>query len=845
MPFMESLEYDDVLALMAVNRLAVTKGDGRIEALMEHPTLRNGITDDLTTLVAATGTIQEARETLRMLDTGYADIEVLSGGTELSPHLKISVVRSGTPRLPGTMRDLKYAVELVESLMRTPLPVPHIIIVFNDLSVIKGAGGQNHDFAIGSHVDNEPPVKYASGKDMLQSVFIHEIAHHFFGNPSDYWLSEAGASIFEYVYRLGDKEPHEAPPGMLEINPRSKCEAHDLKMVVDLGVRTDNMAQFRCNHYLGLQLFRELLETMGNEEFFASLRELYRLSLASIESGNNPGIAEVRQAFHDQSEIVEKHWSGKLNAPDNRPWDEGIAHQSHNLIHWDQHPTYDGEFVTFSGSLLGDAVLSSGTIEEANRDGYGNFHIYSISGSKFTGNISPPGLCRPPRDPGDTTALEFGLEGRNFAVKFRFPQGLGDPSNYFVDVWGFQDASRTPVIWPDRDRLGYARIRVNATFTPTPQSPTSALPPLPDTRNTLCLKSVNPALYRQIQELPWVMDGVTGKEFESIDWLAQMARDNEPAVSKVLDMPFLDTHEPDDPVALEALYQSDYHGSLNHILAQPVFRDGISDAEIPLVAFAGYISRTGGDTKKLERILAPGYANVETLSRGTELSPHMKVSIIRTGTEHQPWMMDAASNAVELIERVYSLPLPVAHVVMIISHESTCGCTRGFAFDAPLEWDQGKDTLVGNRLQGHIVHELAHTFHVPQEFWILEGLARVFEHLYGVEYGSEPEAYKNLRGRCEDHDIQMHVEKKITPKSPEWGLACAYYLGGELFLELLDHLGVEELGSRLKEIYLTYLHNPPTGRFVGIIEVRQVFSSESDIVEKYWSGKFNAPENRQ
>ena len=52
------------------------------------------------------------------------------------------------------------------------------------------------------------------------------------------------------------------------------------------------------------------------------------------------------------------------------------------------------------------------------------------------------------------------LEGRTFTVKFRLPQKLGDPSGYFIDVWGFQDESRTPVIWPDRDRLGYARIRV-------------------------------------------------------------------------------------------------------------------------------------------------------------------------------------------------------------------------------------------------------------------------------------------------------------------------------------------------------------------------------------------------
>ena len=337
---------------------------------------------------------------------------------------------------------------------------------------------------------------------------------------------------------------------------------------------------------------------------------------------------------------------------------------------------------------------------------------------------------------------------------------------------------------------------------------------------------------------------MAGEEFKSIDWLARMGYENEPAVSKVLGMPFLRTHEPEDAVALEGLYESDFNEKLNHILTQPVFRDGIDETEIPLAAFAGYIAKTGGSPEKLERLLTPGYADVETLARETELSPHMKVSIVRTGTEHQPWIMDAAFDIVNLLERVYGLPLPYGHVVFGISHESTCGCTWGFAFDVPLEWDQPEDAFEAHQLQGHIAHELAHSYYVFWEYWLHEGIARTFEYLNGVENGLDPESYKNRRGRCEDHDLQMFAGKAITPASPEWGLGCAYYLGGELFLELLDHLGAEEFGARLREIRLTYRHNPPAGRYVGITEVRQVFSTESEIVEKHWSGKLNAPENR-
>ena len=55
--------------------------------------------------------------------------------------------------------------------------------------------------------------------------------------------------------------------------------------------------------------------------------------------------------------------------------------------------------------------------------------------------------------------MEYRQEGRRFTVRFRLPEGLGRSSDYIVDVWGFRNGSRTPVIWSSRDRLGFARIR--------------------------------------------------------------------------------------------------------------------------------------------------------------------------------------------------------------------------------------------------------------------------------------------------------------------------------------------------------------------------------------------------
>ena len=62
---------------------------------------------------------------------------------------------------------------------------------------------------------------------------------------------------------------------------------------------------------------------MDDAEFSEKLRDLYQLTLIEQAAGPYPGIAVVRQVFTDQASIVGKHWSVALNAPENRPFDEG------------------------------------------------------------------------------------------------------------------------------------------------------------------------------------------------------------------------------------------------------------------------------------------------------------------------------------------------------------------------------------------------------------------------------------------------------------------------------------------------------------------------------------------
>ena len=451
MPFLDSVEPNDLLAIRAMYALANREGGTLLSDVLAHPTLESGITDDQTTLVAAAGTLQDPEEIRLMLHPGYAFVETVNAATSLSPTLELSIVRTGRNQPGSTVEIALQAIEFVEDVMQVPLPVNHVIIVLNEHRELRHqSSGANHGFAFTAN----PNLEAGAGHH-FRSLIVHEIAHYYWRLEPD-WIDEGVASIFEFMWgtKLGISR------GLL--NPyRGDCEVHDLSTLSALDPGT-GQRQFICNYFLGQMLFQELLEDAGTEDFSEGLRALYRLQLSQSSAGLMPGIAQVRQAFQSQLVIVEKHWSGKVNAPENRPIE--LPWPSADLIEWNEYPTYDGRTVTFRGALLGNAVLSKPTIERARSGGFQNFTLHSIDEFDYVGTILPP--LAPDDDSywilddvGDVEAITYSLRGSTFTVKFVFPSQLDSPEGYAVLVWGFQDESRTPTFGNSVDTLGYVIIR--------------------------------------------------------------------------------------------------------------------------------------------------------------------------------------------------------------------------------------------------------------------------------------------------------------------------------------------------------------------------------------------------
>ena len=455
MPFLRSPDSTDSLAIGGMEKLA---DRGRIDALTGQAIFQDGITDDETTLVAAVGALADSDEIRRVLEPGVAAIETVALGTTLTPHLRISIVRTESQSRPGTVESVRDGVEFVENAVGVPLPVDHVIIILSDKAVTREYSGTNFGFAF----SYKPEYEAAQGTRewrRLQTGFVHETAHYFWSGNED-WIDEGLANFVEYQFGLSMGLSH----GQQQVR-REGCEAHDLEMVSEWDPDFSDVDRYHCAYYLGQPLFQDLHATIGTATFTERLREFYLLSVAAQELDLTPGIAEVRQVFSEQAAIVDRHWSGKLNAPENLPFDEGLDRVSHDLVEWDEYPTFDEGYVSLSGRLLGNSILN----HDVGTDGFGklqNFSLRRADSRQPFGNILSPlpsGRTWNLTESDSVVASTYVLDHAtgDFSVTFQFDGNVeGNPMDYVVLVYGFQDNSRTATIGQSADLLAYARIRV-------------------------------------------------------------------------------------------------------------------------------------------------------------------------------------------------------------------------------------------------------------------------------------------------------------------------------------------------------------------------------------------------
>ena len=128
---------------------------------------------------------------------------------------------------------------------------------------------------------------------------------------------------------------------------------------------------------------------------------------------------------------------------------------------WTQKPTYRNGAVTFAGYLEGTATLVSPDSASARRGGTSNFTIGNPNGNALGSILIPltDGSSWTLDDPGDVVADRYQIGNGRFEISFRWPTAVGNYTDKHITVWGYQDATRTPVISNRADSLGQSMVR--------------------------------------------------------------------------------------------------------------------------------------------------------------------------------------------------------------------------------------------------------------------------------------------------------------------------------------------------------------------------------------------------
>ena len=351
------------------------------------------------------------------------------------------------------------------------------------------------------------------------------------------------------------------------------------------------------------------------------------------------------------------------------------------------------------------------------------------------------------------------------------------------------------------------------------------------------------ALVDTILEKSWVQDEITRDEAEIIesliwtavtwwggdppgDWLALL----EGAAIEILGMPFLDSVEGADALAVRSLSETNFADSpaFLELMHHPTISDGITDEEARIVAVLDFSSHHS-DPELNDMLLDPARVSVEHKTLSTPTSGDVELAVIRTKTGAGP-VMDLLEHSVQTVEEFMGEPLPVSYVGLLL-------------VDTPDNWIQGTNfgTHINITLHSRynvddggstedfavvLAHEVAHYYWGgSSRAWIYEGAANfmaVVSENARVGVALEP----LIVHFC---DVDSIAELDRSKPDPSWVTGCDYYLGEQLFLDLYHNLGRETFRQGFRSLYLKSQQDDPTdeceGTFLDICHVEAAFKA--------------------
>ena len=766
MPFLESLEIRDTLALRSLNNISARDANDFGE-LMSIPKIKDGITDEDTKIVAVLGghTYSRAPGSARVLlaETGvYIEerlIELPHTGETL-----LAVIRVEDKDTPS-MDNFEHAVRTIEEFMGEPYPINYLALLFYDREDQNANNNFTHLHMMpNSDVPDDHP-------ESRPGVIAHEAAHWYWRNDGEgyqyqKWISEGSADFLRII------SEHERIGRPLDPIGR-ECRYFDSiseleKANPDRTFIPGQSTPRECYYSLGNRFFLDLYLALGDETFRPAYRTLYlryRQDDPPDDCGGPPlNICRVAAAFKDGAsadvvakvdEIIDRWYYGTEPAAEIRldfPWlDDGVTEDEQRAIRYLREILEEAPAVV--KTLLGFPWLA---------DGITNDEAWAITHLRL--------MLRD--DPAFAETL------------------LGFP--WFAD--GVTNAERNAAFY----------LRKILRADPAAAKTLLSSPWLADgvsrneertLRSLRGLYETDPNSLSALNTKPWYKDGLSNEELKVVGYLASIARQSQSDAQAIIDMPFLESVEIRDTLALESLSEiaEESVSDFRELMSHPRIKDGITDEETKIVAVLGQATYK----------YAPGSAQVLLAETGVYIEerlielPHTGetlLAVIRVEDKVTP-RMDHFEHAVRSIERFMGVPYPIDYLALLYYEYDYFANNNFTHLLIPAELD----TVDGPRFHASVIaHEAAHWYWRSGQKWVSEGSADFLRII--SEHERTGRSLKPTKDPCPYFDNISELEKANPKVNPQ--RVCWYSLGQRFFLDLYLAVGDETFRPAFRDLYL-------------------------------------------
>ena len=326
MPFLETIEPPDISAMESLRQLAAFKPSAFL-SVMSHAALRDGISDDVTPIVATLDGVAGTNPDLIdvLLETTRVLLERRIITLPLSGDVVLDIIRTA-PGVARSMDLLEHSVRSIEEYMGSPLPTKYVGLLYEN-AVSGSSAGTN----FGTHIAILPKYDIDDDSEEAQfsgSTIAHEVAHYYWSGNED-WVDEGAADFIASIVEG-------ARTGQLIGVTNPPCGyASSITELKSLGISRGGI-EFHCNYSLGERLFVDLYLTLGDERFRQGLHALYLGSEmeddADDRRGTSVGIEQIREAFRSddgaESTVIARWYNGTepydLSRLNSSPVDPGL-----------------------------------------------------------------------------------------------------------------------------------------------------------------------------------------------------------------------------------------------------------------------------------------------------------------------------------------------------------------------------------------------------------------------------------------------------------------------------------------------------------------------------------------